>query len=204
MTETATKYRLTINYDHGTESPNEYGVVRVVSFNRHHNDFAHPDTIDPADILAPLSYYEHGDCVWSVGASTVPDHGGFDTVNYAGAIVWNTEDLSEREWFNSLSETDRLATFRSVADQYTDWCNGTVFYYLLETMVECELGYDHVGGFIDQCGSFIGNDSLIDAVAEALTHENIDPYAVTVVGDASYTVEPYDLARKMAGHKTLA
>ena len=68
------QYRITADYDHDTERPDAYGIGRMVSFNNRHTNFQHPDHLDGEEILATLSYYEHGSCRWMVGDSTVPDY----------------------------------------------------------------------------------------------------------------------------------
>ncbi len=175
--------RLTIGYDHDAENPNEWGSFRVVSFNSRHTDYRHPDTIHQNDILATLSYYEHGLCRWMVGASTVPDYGGFDTVEFAGVIVWSEDATADdRKWFGSLSDEKRRDVLDSVADEYTDWANGSVYFFTLETVSYCDCCGSETGTeLVESVGSYIGSDGLREAVTEYL---GSDLSTIEIVGDA--------------------
>ena len=155
-TMTATKYRLSIVHDEQTERPDELAIGRMVSFNSHHASFVHPDAIDEGDILATLSYYEHGLCRWMVGESTVPDYGGFDTVECAGVIVWNGED-GEREWWNARTDDERATSLDAIASEFTAWCNGEVFGYRLVELDTCgECNHTDTGTELNSCMALLG------------------------------------------------
>lgn len=144
--------------------------------------------LDHPDVLAVLSYYEHGSCRWMVGPSTVPDYGGFDTVNVAGLIVWTGED-SEREWWNNRTQQERDETLRVIAEEYTNWCNGETYGYTLERVDHCmECGHEVVE-LLDSCGGYIGSDYLADAVKETLVDYGVNPEDVSPAGDYGYVLE---------------
>ena len=181
------KYELEVSYDPDTDSPNEYDAFKVVSFNRRHVSFVHPDEIDESTILATLSYYEHGLCKWMVGESTVADpYGGFDTVQAAGVIVYSEENGGDRSWYDEQSDEDQRKTLDGVAREYTAWCNGECYYFTLSEIVGCnECGQIELN-HIDSCGGFVG-----DGFSEYINSEvlfGIDPADVTVTGEAEYAV----------------
>lgn len=182
------RYELEVSYDHGCENPNDYDAFQVISFNNRHINFVHPDEIDNADILAPLSYYEHGSCRWMVGESVVPDpYGGFDTVALAGVIVYNEELGGDRAWFDEKTPAERLETLHAVADLYTDWCNGSCFFYTLYELVDCEACGHTDRKYVDSCGGFIGAENFSEHVNHELLY-GIDPADVKVTGEAGYAV----------------
>lgn len=135
--------------------------------------------IDHPDVVAVLSYYEHGQCKWMVGASDVPDYGGFDTVNTAGVLVLNTEDESERKWWAELDEDKRTEYMRSTVETYTDWSNGDCYWYDLSTVD---------GEPVDGCGGFIGFDYLLSELAEVRKAFGIEPGQVAMVGDLAKSI----------------
>ena len=132
------RYRITADYDHDVERPDAYGIGKVVSFSNRHTAYQHPDSIDPEDTLATLSYYEHGLCKWMVGSSTVSDYGHFDTVDVAGAIVWG-DDVSEsdREWYNGLDPDEQRTILDLIAATYTEWANGDCYMFRIERLDDC-------------------------------------------------------------------
>jgi len=182
------KYQLEVSYDHDTESPNDYGAFNVISFNSRHVSFVHPDDIDESTILAPLSYYEHGLCKWMVGESTVADpYGGFDTVDFAGVIVYNEANGGDRSWFTDMGPKEQRHILDGVAAEYTAWCNGECFYYTLNEIHGCESCGQVEFKHVDSCGGYIGSDSFSDYINSEVLF-GIDPADVTVVGEAEYAV----------------
>lgn len=137
------------------------------------------------DVLAVLSYYEHGLCKWMVGPSTVSDYGGFDTANVAGVIVWNGEN-NEREWWDGLGDERRKEILDGLAEEYTDWCNGNCFGYQLVELETCET-CDHVseGEEVDSCWGYIGSEWFSDTVSDMVHGFNIDPADIRVTGEAA-------------------
>jgi len=144
------------------------------------------------DVLATLSYYEHGLCRWIVGRSTVPDHGGFDTVNVAGVIVWNGDD-DERGWWDALPYLKRWKALDGIAKEYTSWSNGETYGFTLTTIDVCETCDTELEGeTVESCGGFIGSEYLTQVIRdEAL--DGIDPSNVRIVGEYAYVVSESDL-----------
>ncbi len=143
---------------------------------------------DHPDVIAVMSYYEHGSCRWMVGPSVVPDYGNFDTANVAGVMVWNSTD-SEREWFDSIGEEDRSRILNMVAEDYTNWANGEVYAYTLYETTECECcGSMKRGEIVDSCAGHLGADWFNSAITDMLEEHGIASSSVTVTGEADYAV----------------
>ena len=253
-------FRVTIEHDPDTESPNEYGIGRVVSFNTRHNSYVDPERIlecrwegelfdeggeslgivqcgnlphDPdnatnyglplptheyqrdPDVLALLSYGEHGLCRWWVADGGYGTFGHWDAVQVAGALIWQGDD-SEREWWASRTDAERREAYDLICQNYTDWCNGETYYYMIErwevgdTCDKCGHGEaDWVTE--DSCGGFIGDEFVIDEVVAYLSYpledadENEVDIEVEVVGDyVPYGIDGEDLvvrAREVVGKR---
>ena len=146
------------------------------------------------DVLAVMSYYEHGSCRWMVGESVVPDHGGFDTVGVAGVIVWNGGDNDRAWWWNDLTNMKRREILDAIAVEYTMWCNGETYAYSLEGLSMCgECG--HIASDtiieIDSCGGIIGTERLIEMIREEMS--GIDADDIEIGGECGYVIQASDL-----------
>lgn len=154
-----------------------------------------------ADVLATLSYYEHGLCRWMVGDSSVPDHGGFDTVQFGGVLVWNGED-DERVWFDGLSDKRRREILDGIALEYSEWCNGECYSYSLvqlTTFHDCPNCGGHAdGGINESCGGFVGRDAILEDLRLTVSSYNIDPDEIEIKGEADYLISTTDLETKEA------
>lgn len=177
-------------YDQGCETCDDYGEVSV-----------HP--ADHPDVLATLSHYEHGRRLWMVGPSTVPDYGGFDTVGFAGLIVWNDEGTSpatdgDRAWWDTLDDDRRREVLESVAEEYTAWCNGDTYYFHITETGDCDqchrpLDGDIIGGY----GGIIGTDYLADCIAEELRGHGVDVNDIEMGGELGFVLDTHDIAEAM-------
>ena len=124
-----------------------------------------------------------------VGESTVPDYGGFDTVECAGVIVWNGED-GEREWWNARTDDERATSLDAIASEFTAWCNGEVFGYRLVELDTCgECNHTDTGTELDSCYGFVGSNYMREHLIEILKNADISLEDVEVVGDAAYILE---------------
>jgi hypothetical protein len=254
MSTSTRQFRVTIEYDQDCESPNEYGIGRIVSFNDRHKGFEDPYTVlacqwegededgyaigceqgphglddadiyevpaheyvrDP-DVLAILSYGEHGQSRWWVADGGTGSFGPWDSVRTAGAIVWQGED-SERAWWADLSEPEKADILNTICEVYTDWSNGACYYYAIEVRSgpsECascgsELDdWDHVDSelddwdHVDSCGGFIGDDYMVEAIANELvdlTDSEIE--SIEFTGDASWIFDYANLGAKVRAAK---
>jgi len=147
-----------------------------------------------SDVLATLSYYEHGLCRWMVGDSVVPDHGGFDTVQVAGVLVWNGEDTEREWWDNELDDESRRKILEGIAAAYTDWSNGECYHYFLEQLSvvhDCPNCKGHLkdGDVNESCGGFIGVESLVEDLRETLAALEINFDEVTIGGEFGYVLD---------------
>lgn len=247
------KYRVTIEYDHDAESPNEHGIARLVSFNSRHVDsgdpdeylackwegtyrdedgdevevecgnLPHPSDVDDLatyyayytqpippheyvrdpDILAILSYGEHGLGKWWVANGGHGSFGPWDSVQVAGVLVWNGED-DERAWWDGSDEEDKRRALDATCEEYSDWANGNAFYYSVEKKVhrdpcgECERGYDEWVD-IDSCGGFIGDEYALGEITDTLASDGWEVGdKVVVKGDAGYLFDYVNLEAKVA------
>lgn len=175
------KYRIGIYQDDYAERPDEYEPWRFVSFNSRHVNFVHPDDIDSDDVLATLSYYEHGLGRWSLRGEGYRDPYGFDSVDVAGAIVKDDDyDKSSSQWRDSLDPSELAEILRGSIDRFTDWWNGE--YYVLDVTPLDVLKSAACGGALtgegmsDVCGGYIGKSDLESALHEQgvdLDHDEI-------------------------------
>lgn len=141
------------------------------------------------DVVATLSYYEHGLCKWMVGESTVPDYGGFDTVGVAGVLTWHPTEAVERDWFYKVTEEEQRKILDDVVAYYTAWANGECYGYSLDELEQCgECLNVEIGENIDSCWGFIGDEEFNYHLNTEAMH-GINPADVEVVGEAEYVVE---------------
>jgi hypothetical protein len=175
---------LTIEHDPDTESPNEWGGWRLYSFSRRHNSFKDPDYFyedgkPNAEIQAllekglafPLSYFEHGNCQWSLMNEGYKCQ--FDSVSRAGMLVWEGKE----EDLGASTVEDRAKHARSFCEVYTEWSNGETYWFKLENE-QFEEG--------DACGGFIGMESVAEEIRSRVGKEDIK-----IKGDCADIAEYY-------------
>jgi hypothetical protein len=147
---------------------------------------------DP-DILSGLSYFEHGNCRWtldSIDPAGGWDPGGWDTARLAGVLKWNptgycteAEKPEQRKWWDGLDNEERREIMMSFLDEYTNWCNGECYVVTVEEWVErdpdpcptCERprqasSWDELEGPVY---GYIGWDAVKDAIRDQLP-EGVD------------------------------
>jgi len=154
---------------------------------------------DHPDVLAVLSYYEHGLCKWMVGPSTVPDYGSFDTANVAGVLVYNGDD-EERPTWDDFTDERRARIMDTIVQDYTEWCNGNVYAYQLEEYPKCPTCHQDVtedGEYVEGCAGFIGRDALLEGIADTFLQLDLDPSRVSIRGPFGYEVDVADIRRAM-------
>ena len=178
MTATAIRLNIKFWHDDCAEDPCNNDGWKVYSFSTRHYNFKDPDDFRDDEAFArkrheglafPLSYYEHGQCLWSLvselpAAAQCP----FDSVVHAGFIVWeqNDDDIGAKTFL------DRQADARAFIERYTEWCNGHVFGYTVEAFRSCEcckqdVELDEAGADMDlpSCGGYFDSElsgALID------------------------------------------
>ena len=169
------KLILHVDYDQDAEVPgSENDEWKVISFGHRHVNYEDPHKYLPPKIglrrkLAVglafyLSYYEHGLCRWSLNGEGSNDP--WDSVGTAGIIIWTGKPGD----IGAKTIEDRKKDARSFLEQYTDWANGSVYWYRLETPD---------GEDVDQDGGLYGSDHLEDSLSQALQPGDV----VTIEGD---------------------
>lgn len=121
-----------------------------------------------------LSYFEHGLCRWGIAGtmSGMPDF-RWDGTEFAGFLQVNLDD-DNRSWWEGMTPEERIEWGKSACEVYTDWCNGEVYGYRLETRVEreCDQGFTHeFTEELDSCWGFYGTDHLEGELREILASE---------------------------------
>ncbi len=148
---------LDADYDEDTESPNDHGCGEIRSFNNRHMSFITPEELyeileeTPKRVL-PLDYYEHSACRWSLAGEGYQCQ--WDTSNHAGVYI-----APEGE------EADE-AQARSYCEEYSNWCNGYIYWFGLRgypvlkdtrgNVITDPAHYQKFGtpDFEDSCGGF--------------------------------------------------
>jgi len=171
---------LTIGYDSYLERPDSgYDGWKPVSFSCRHSNFEHPDIyrLDRRENIGLrrklqvglafwLSYYEHSLCRWSLRGEG--PQCPWDSVHLAGILIWTGKPSG----IGARTYADRTNDARNFLEQYTDWCNGSCYWFSLD-------GAD--GKLLDCCGGFIGTDQLAEAINEALEEGD----SVRIEGEAA-------------------
>jgi hypothetical protein len=168
------KYRLTVWHDEFVhDRPDANGLFTVHSFNSRHIGFTHPDDLSEDLEGWSLSYFEHGLCSWGLTGtmSGMPDF-RWDGVARAGFLEVNPEaDGDNTSWWSEKTPEERRDMAASFLEEYTEWCNGSIYGYTLETVkgAKCDLGFTHEDvETLNQCGGFIGAKWFRDAVWDEL------------------------------------
>lgn len=129
-------YRLTLDYDNGTESPGEWGGWRVRSFSNRHVGFINLETINREELQAkcdaglafPVNYEKHGSCLWSLATVLPTVIHDFDKVRFAVLVEWS----GSPDNLGAKTLDERREDARRFLIVYTQWCNGHVFWFRLE------------------------------------------------------------------------
>jgi len=181
--------RLTIEYDECVESPADDSQWEIYSFSSRHRNFKHPENFFPLNIglrrklevgtAFLLSYYEHGLCLWSLSGEG--PNCRWDSVGTAGILIY-------RDPIKYLPKeySERAEYARSFLKEYTEWCNGEVFCYCIESESECDKCEQVEREIIDSCGGFIGSESILDSLKDEHPELFEKEAKVEVVGNASY------------------
>ncbi len=158
-------FRIRIYPDGGMPNPledwSEMGTI--LSLNRRHANY-HPGSVD--DLLedhpdaVPLSYYEHGQCLWSVaGELPASCRCPFDSVGIAGFWLPDEETLaSARNYGGFTRRMFMRKRARQACETYTQWCNGDVYGYDIERLTACPACGHEEAESVDSCWGFYGLD----------------------------------------------
>jgi hypothetical protein len=158
-------FRISIYPDGDTPNPlddwSEMGTI--LSLNRRHANF------DPAGVeeaietnpdAVPLSYFEHGRCLWSVaGELPAAARCPWDSVSFAGVWLPDAETLeSATNYGGRTRQLFMRKRARQACEAYTQWCNGDVYGYEVERVTGCPSCGSEQSQAVDSCWGFYGLD----------------------------------------------
>jgi hypothetical protein len=191
--------RLTLHHDDSPTNPMERdGQWTLYSFNNRHNSYKDPDKFLPpsiglrrkltAGLAFLLSYYEHGNCEWSLQDQGVQDR--WDTVRCAGILIWEhpVDEMGAKTY------EDRAKDANSFLETYTCWCNGEVYGYTIEEVTTCEHCKQSVYKDVDSCWGYYGTD--ITYMAECVRAALDGDTDVEITGDAAFLADNRDFGQK--------
>jgi hypothetical protein len=165
-----------VSHDDSPEDPNESDGWRLYSFSNRHGSFKDPDEFADDDELQaklkiglafPLSYYEHGNCVWSLGGQGPSCR--WDSVRHAGFLIWEQDE----ENLGATTLEERAKDASAFLERYTAWSNGEVY------------GFEVVNGEAG-CWGYYGND--LDYMFECIKDE-VGDRPVKWTGSAAHLVD---------------
>ena len=174
-----------ISYDEYAENPmNDDCNGKIISLNRNHNNFdpdGFHDAIKNNPHTLPLSYYEHGNSVWSLQGEGPQCR--FDSVYLAGAWVPDQDVMDNIHALNAKDEVVALREYaRGVLKVYNQYCNGQAYicriklYNLMKDEegepIHVEEYYTNTRETIDEecCGGFFGWDDSVTEMKNTLDH----------------------------------
>lgn len=179
----------TLEYDDSASNPLEDmdGEGRIYSFNPHHinsgREAIQEAMVDPDRVM--LDYFEHGLCKWDVGSGSLKGTPDFEWDGSANAGVWVPDSATVDEANGSKLKGKKRAEFMTrravdACELYTDFCNGTVYYYKVQAfpalrtakgdVLDLLSDYRHsTPTFEDACGGLYGYSSRDEALKEAAT-----------------------------------
>ncbi len=156
-------YRITIYPDGDAPNPlddwSEMGAI--LSLNRRHRNF---DPIRVASAIesnpdaVPLSYFEHGLCLWSVaGELPAGARCPFDSVPFAGVWLPDSETLESARNYGGFTRRHFMRKrARQACAAYTDWCNSEIYGYEVHRIDGCGGCHAERSELVDSCWGFYG------------------------------------------------
>lgn len=134
------------------------------------------DYVPNPDILFTLNYEEHGRCRWGVNRLE-PERGTpFDSVSFAGLLMWDTETDHghDRAWWDGLTFDEQYDVAVSTMKEYTSWSNGDCYGYNIDKNQEpvvcgcCgQRTNQPLAEWTDSCWGFIG-DYVLESAIESI------------------------------------
>jgi hypothetical protein len=156
-------YRIRVFQDPDAANPldewSEMGTI--LSLSHRHSNFD-PDGVKEAiecnPDAVPLSYFEHGMCLWAV-AGELPAGPAcpWDSVGFAG--IWLPDEETLASACNYGGRTRRLfmrKRARQACHAYTQWCNDEVYGYEIERVTVCPHCASETTEPVDSCWGFFG------------------------------------------------
>lgn len=168
-------YRIAIYAD--TDAPNplqdwcEMGTI--LSLNRRHGNFdpsGVEDAIEHNPDAVPLSYFEHGGCLWSVaGELPAPCRCPFDSVAFAGLWLPDAQTLASAKNYGGFTRRMFMRKrARQACDAYTQWCNGDIYGYEIERLTACTCCGSEQAESVDSCWGFYGLETCLSEAEATL------------------------------------
>ncbi len=157
---------VTLHYDRDVDNPlTESGTANgtIYSLGRRHSNYD-PDAVQDAVENNPdhvkLSYFEHGQCRWSVLGDTVPgEEFQWDGAKFAGVWVPDADALANIGP-NPEGRWDRIIKYaKGVCEMYTQFCNGEVYGY---SVTLHKLQHDPDGDAIEESDYYDRHSSAIE------------------------------------------
>ena len=168
-------YRISVYADTDASNPlkdwDEMGTI--LGLNRRHANFDTrrvEEAIENNPDAVPLSYFEHGLCLWSVaGELPAAARCRWDSVSFAGVWLPDAQTMeSARNYGGRTRQLFMRKRARQACEVYTQWCNGEVYGYEIERIRICgECGTDNPES-LDSCWGFFGLDTCLNEAQAAL------------------------------------
>jgi hypothetical protein len=168
-------FRISIYPDGDTPNPlkdwSEMGAI--LSLNRRHGNF-NPAGVEAATLgnpdAVPLSYYEHGLCLWSVaGELPAAARCQWDSVSFAGVWLPDAETLeSAKPYGGRTRQLFMRKRARQACEAYTQWCNGDVYGFNVERVTTCPHCGKESAESLDSCWGFFGMDTCLSEAQAAV------------------------------------
>jgi len=168
-------YRITVYPDGDTPNPlddwSEMGTI--LSLNRRHVNFdpaGVEDAIESNPDAVPLSYFEHGRCLWCVaGELPATARCPWDSVALAGVWIPDAETLASASHCGGRARRHFMRKrARQACEVYTQWCNGEVYGYQVERVMACGACRGEQTDILDSCWGFFGLDACLSEAEAAI------------------------------------
>ena len=86
----------------------------------------------------PLSYYEHGNCLWAVAGELPPGRCPWDSVALAGVWLPDAETLTSARHYGGRTRHHFMRKrARQACEAYTQWCNGEIYGFEIARVSAC-------------------------------------------------------------------
>ena len=161
-------YFITVEKDYLSPDNNErlYNIVKnsgeVANCQQDHIKLIksnYNDTDDTIIAIYPVTKYEHGAVVYSLGTKH-----GFDYSNN-GFYIITTETQKEM----GTEDKDFIKVIKQELELYNSWCNGENYHYAL---------YNDKGELIDSCGCFYDLEDIREYLPKEYKDEDLSDYLI--------------------------
>lgn len=189
---------VTLWYDSDIQNPAEFDSAwTLYSFSRRHTSFKDPSEFFPdgkpsiglrrkleVGTAFLLSYYEHGNSVWSLRGTGPKCQ--FDSVDVAGILL-----CKEPKNMGAKTLEARRTDAGYFVDIYTAWCNGDGYGYQIEEEVTLPCGHKEIKD-VDSCYGFYGTEvaHMAQQVKSVVGNDEI-----VVRGEAAMLAKFHDFGR---------